>query len=73
MPEEFYRGDYPQAYYFQTAVCENPKCGLHIIAFDRHDEPICEIVLSREQTVELAEQCHNLVYKKVVMNDKPRK
>ena len=41
------RPDCEKAHSFQVGVCSDPDCGLHIIAYRRNDQPICEIVVGR--------------------------
>ena len=41
------RPDCEKAFAFQVGVCRDPDCGLHIIAYRSNDQPICEIVIGR--------------------------
>lgn len=43
-----HRPDCELAHSFETGVCEDPKCGLHIVPKRRDGTPICEIVIGRE-------------------------
>jgi hypothetical protein len=56
--------DVPKAFNFEVAFCGDPKCGLHIRPFSREGQPICEMVLSAKQTLELIEICKSNLYDK---------
>jgi hypothetical protein len=58
-----------RAYSFRIELCDDPKCGPHIIAEDRQDRDICEITVSREQTIGLIKELQRIVYAKVVEDD----
>ncbi len=47
-----------RAYAFETGVCGDPHCGLHVIPIRRDDTPICEIVIGREQLRNLLALIH---------------
>lgn len=53
------RPDVEKAYSFETATCGDPECGLHIIPKRRSDEPICEIVIGRNQLREVLAMIHD--------------
>ena len=38
-----------QADSFAVSACDDPDCGLHMVALREDSSPICEIVISREQ------------------------
>jgi hypothetical protein len=40
----------PRAARQVSTFCNDPKCGLHIVPYDSDDKPICEIVMSLNQT-----------------------
>jgi hypothetical protein len=48
-----------RAYAFESGVCGEPGCGLHVIPFRRDDTPICEIVIGRELLRELLTLIHD--------------
>lgn len=54
----------PRAHHFEAAFCDDPHCGIHIIAFTASHEPICEIVTSARQTLMLVEICQKFLYEK---------
>lgn len=56
--------DVPRAYRFEAAFCRNPKCGLHVIPFDRDDKPLCEIVMSVDDTLTIIERGKEHLYDK---------
>jgi hypothetical protein len=43
------RPDCEKAHSFETCVCGDPECGLHVIPMRRNGTPICEVVIGREQ------------------------
>jgi hypothetical protein len=45
------------AHAFKTAFCGSPTCGLHVVALREDNSPICEIVMSPEQTSRLVVIC----------------
>jgi hypothetical protein len=50
MAREFVkRPDCEQAHSFQCSTCEDPNCGLHLIPTRQNGQPICEVVIGREQ------------------------
>jgi len=53
-----------RAHHFETAFCEDPRCGLHITGCDENNQPICEIVMSAQTTVEMIEMCKRVLYDK---------
>jgi hypothetical protein len=61
--------DVTRAHHFEAAFCDNPECGLHIVAFTEDHKPICEIVTSRRQTLILVEICQDHLYDKAVRRD----
>ncbi|MEY9493724.1 hypothetical protein [Bradyrhizobium elkanii] len=56
----------PRAYSFDAAFCDDPECGLHIVAQYQSGKPICEIVMSADQTRALIEICQDYLYDKAV-------
>ena len=42
---------------FSTGFCDDPTCGLHVVARDEKDEPICEIIMSRQVTRDFIAVC----------------
>ena len=58
-----------RAHHFGTAFCADPHCGLHITGYDGNDRPICEIVISRETTLELMQICKDVLYDKATQHD----
>ena len=59
----------PRAHHFEAAFCEDPNCGLHIVAFTEDHKPICEIVTSRTQTLTLVELSQDFLYAKAARED----
>jgi hypothetical protein len=54
------RPDCEKAHSFQAYCCDDPDCGgLHLIALRRNDQPITEIVISREIVRELLAMIHD--------------
>ena len=54
----------PYAERFNSFFCNDPKCGLHIVAYDFDDKPICEIVMSVNQTWTIIERSKAHLYDK---------
>jgi hypothetical protein len=54
---------------YEMAFCEDPKCGLHIIARRKNGSAICEIVMSATGTLTLVECCKDFLYDKAVRKD----
>jgi len=54
----------PRAARFESAFCDDPNCGLHILSFDRHNKPICETVVSADGTRRLVGICQDWLYDK---------
>jgi hypothetical protein len=48
-PHSIDRPDCERAYAFDMGLCDDPSCGLHMIARRCDDTPICEIIIGREQ------------------------
>lgn len=59
----------PRAHHVESAFCDDPHCGLHLIAFTEQHQPICEIVMSADQTVMMIELCKDFLYDKAVRRD----
>jgi hypothetical protein len=59
----------PRAHHFEAAFCDDPNCGLHIVAFTENHKPICEIVTSRRQTLILVEMSQDFLYAKAAGED----
>ena len=57
-------GTAPPAHSFTVAFCGDPNCGLHIQPYDAAGKPICEIVMSPDQTAALIESCKDALYEK---------
>ena len=58
-----------RAHHFGTAFCADPRCGLHITGYDANDRPICEIIMSRDTTLELIQLCKDVLYQKATDQD----
>ncbi|MGY2987647.1 hypothetical protein [Bradyrhizobium sp. USDA 4508] len=54
----------PRAHHFEAGFCDDPNCGIHIVAFTADHTPICEIVTSARQTLALVEICRDYLYDK---------
>jgi hypothetical protein len=52
------RPDCESAHSFSAAFCDDPGCGLHLIAYRHTDQPICQIVVSREAVRGLLAMIH---------------
>jgi hypothetical protein len=65
MADQIDRSTIPQAHSFTLTQCEDPMCGPHIIANDRHGRPIVEIVMSREQGMKTATGILSIISGKV--------
>lgn len=61
--------DVPRAHHFEAAFCDDPNCGLHIVAKRESGAPICEIVMSANQTLTLIEISQDFLYNKAVRRD----
>jgi hypothetical protein len=48
---------YVRTHDFEAVFCKDPKCGLHIFPYIKGDKPICEVVLSADDTLGLIEFC----------------
>ena len=44
---------------FTTNFCDDPLCGLHIVALDKDGKPICEIVMSRVIARKMMDLCED--------------
>jgi hypothetical protein len=53
-----------RAYAFDMAFCADPYCGLHIIPTRADGSPICEIVMSASQTLDMIEHSKTMLYEK---------
>jgi len=61
MPHEHAnRPDCEKAHSVSAAVCDDPGCGLHLIAWRSNDQPICEVVMGREAVRGLLAMIHDL-------------
>lgn len=58
-----------RAHHFGTAFCEDPICGLHITGYDKDGRVMCEIVMTREVTLELMQICKDVLYDKATRHD----
>ena len=47
------------AHSFETTTCNDPGCGLHLLAFRSDGSPICEIVIGREAVGEMLRFIHD--------------
>lgn len=54
------RPDCPAAAGFETYLCTDPLCGLHVVALDAEGKPICELVLSRPAILRFLDVVHEL-------------
>jgi hypothetical protein len=60
MPHETDRlPDCERAYSFQSFLCGDPHCGLHVVAHRSDNTPICEIVIGRGQLLKLLDYIHD--------------
>ena len=65
------RPEAPRSRAVAISFCNDPRCGVHILALDEDDEPICETVMSREMTLELIKLCKADLYEKATERDDP--
>jgi hypothetical protein len=49
------RDNIPQAASFRVTECGDPTCGPHLIALDKDDQPIVEIVIGKRALPSLIE------------------
>jgi hypothetical protein len=54
----------PRAVTYDLAFCGSKTCGLHIVPHDENGTPLCEIVMSAEQTLGLIGVCQRELYEK---------
>lgn len=47
-----------RAFAFETGMCGDPDCGLHMIPSRRDGTPICEIIIGRGQVLSLLDFIH---------------
>lgn len=59
----------PRADSFEAGFCDDPNCGLHIVAFDKFNDVITEIVMSPKQTLSLVTECNRKLYEKATQRD----
>jgi hypothetical protein len=52
------RPDCERAHSVSAALCDDPGCGLHLIAWRHDDKAICEIVMGRPAIRELLAMIH---------------
>ncbi len=55
-----------RAHMIDICVCQDPQCGVHIIALDEDGEPIVEISQGIEATRSLMEALRGILYQKAV-------
>jgi hypothetical protein len=53
------RPDCELAHSFQSYVCADPECGLHLTPTRRSGTPICEVIIGRETLRELLAYIHD--------------
>lgn len=58
------RNNIPLAHAFRLTECDDPNCGPHIIALDKDDNPVIEIVVSGEGALSLIDGIQAILYKK---------
>jgi hypothetical protein len=58
------RPETERAYSFDMMFCADPYCGLHIIPCRADGTPICEIVMSASQTLNVIEHSKKMLYEK---------
>jgi hypothetical protein len=63
--------DVPRAHHFDAAFCGDPKCGVHLVAYNRDGSAICEIVMSAAQTLAMVEVCKGGLYDKATQREEP--
>lgn len=63
------RPDVEKAHHFESGICEDPKCGLHIIPKRKDGTPICEMIVSQEGMHAMMEHIKDILYRKAVEND----
>ena len=52
----------PRAHQWEIFSCGDPKCGPHVIAFDEHDRPMCEMVMGPETALAFIKATQALLY-----------
>lgn len=58
-----------RAHHFDAAFCGDVNCGLHIIPFRKDGKPICELVMTADQTLAIIEMCKDFLYDKATARD----
>jgi hypothetical protein len=58
-----------RAYAVCANFCDDPHCGLHLIAERHNGDVICEVVMSPEQTLALVNLCKEHLYEKATKRE----
>jgi len=58
-----------RAHSLTLSECGDPNCGVHIIANDEQERPICEIIISQEAMREHITIYQAILYKKATENN----
>lgn len=48
------------------AFCDDPHCGLHLVALQADGTPMSEVVMTPDQTLRVIEYCQKMLYEKAV-------
>lgn len=59
----------PRAHHYDLAYCDDPNCGIHILAFDSHNKPICEITTTPDQNLRMVKTIQDMLYVKAADKD----
>lgn len=57
------------AHHYKLCACDDPDCGPHIVAFDKDDRPICQIVLSIDEATDFVRELGALLDDKAAEKD----
>jgi hypothetical protein len=59
----------PMAFSFEIYSCDDPNCGIHIVAYDKSGNVVTQMNTTLEQTEYIANTCHKHLYMRAVERD----
>ena len=60
-----------RAYSFELKLCDNPKCGAHIIGLTKGGHPFCDIAIPHNAAPSFVQALQDLLYLQAVERDDP--
>ena len=61
--------DVPRASSFKLCVCNDPKCGAHVLAYDENGKCLCDVVVAVRHIADFCDDLQTIACEKTMNRD----